>query len=160
MPFATLGALFSLSAASPPALWLLRPTCTHLPVLSLSLYSHVASPLVFSSYQHNTTTISPLLPKCSAFGAVFCLDPASTAQHVTPLPSPLNLRQDLAMLLACCPAWASLSTRDNNFLGFCVPQCHGCYQMQNSEEAMLSLCSSGLEHFYYHCLEVTRELIY
>ena len=49
--------LFCLIAASPPALWLLLPTCTHLPVLVFEPVQSLL--LVFSSYQHTTPTTPP-----------------------------------------------------------------------------------------------------
>lgn len=68
----------------------------------------------------------------------------------------------MATTLARGPARGALSTKDNNLLVFPCPKAVAVTRCSFFEEAVISLCSSGLEqaHFRYYCLEITGELSY
>jgi len=140
-----------------PALWLLLPACTHLRVLVFGPVQSLI--LLFSLHQHSTTTC-PCSQVAQPYGLPSALILPPQLSRLTPLPSPLCLRQDMATLLARGPAWRALSTKDSNFLVSSMPQSRGCYQMQGFfEEAMLSLCNLELQQadFHYHCLDITTK---
>lgn len=151
--------LFCLITALPPALRLLLPTCPHLPVMVSGPVQSLLQ--VFSSYQHNTLSPAPKFLNPMGFLLPWsCLHSSATSllSHLLCVWGrtwPLSL-----LVVQPGEHWVLNIIISLGF--FCAPKPWLLPDAGFFVEAVLSLCSSGLEqaYFCYHCSEIAGELIY